>query len=130
MSALRYEVMYLLDAEDTTIPAFKSAWASLGDSIVVVGGDGLWNCHVHTDDIGGAVEAGSRRGGRATSASPTCSSRWRKSSWVAEAAAIAPIVHAPEDLVETAVVAIAVGDGVRRLSPASACRRSWPAVSR
>src|SRR6476619_2440491 len=49
--------MYLLDAEDGTIPAFKSAWASLGDSIVVVGGDGLWNCHVHTNDIGGAIEA-------------------------------------------------------------------------
>ena len=62
VSALRYEVMYLLDADDATIPAFKSAWASLGDSIVVVGGDGLWNCHVHTDDIGGAVEAGIEAG--------------------------------------------------------------------
>ncbi len=33
-------------------------WGALGDSIVVVGGDGLWNCHVHTDDIGAAIEAG------------------------------------------------------------------------
>ncbi len=32
--------------------------AALGDSIVVVGGDGLWNCHVHTNDIGAAIEAG------------------------------------------------------------------------
>ncbi|MYB03939.1 MAG: hypothetical protein F4011_03570, partial [Acidimicrobiaceae bacterium] len=24
----------------------------------VVGGDGIWNCHIHTDDIGAAIEAG------------------------------------------------------------------------
>ena len=36
---------------------FKEVWAGIGDSIVVVGGDGLWNCHIHTDDIGAAIEA-------------------------------------------------------------------------
>src|SRR5436190_3231982 len=56
-SDLRYEVMYFLEAEDVTIPAFKDVWAGIGDSIVVVGGDGLWNCHIHTDDIGAAIEA-------------------------------------------------------------------------
>jgi len=53
----RYEVMYLLEAADDTISDFKEVWAGLGDSIVVVGGDGLWNCHIHTDDIGAAIEA-------------------------------------------------------------------------
>src|SRR6516165_6696455 len=48
-SELRYEVMYFLEADDDTIPAFKDVWAGLGDSIVVVGGDGIWNCHIHTD---------------------------------------------------------------------------------
>ena len=115
VSALRYEVMYLLDAEDGTIPAFKSAWAALGDSIVVVGGDGLWNCHVHTDDIGGAVEAGIEAGRPRNIRVTDLLEQVEEESWVAEATALAPIVHAPEDLVETAVVAIAVGDGVRRL---------------
>ncbi len=55
---LRYEVMYFLDAADDRIDGFKQAWGALGDSIVVVGGDGIWNCHVHTDDIGAAIEAG------------------------------------------------------------------------
>ena len=55
---LRYEVMYLLDAPDDSIADFKEVWAGIGDSIVVVGGDGLWNCHIHTDDIGAAIEAG------------------------------------------------------------------------
>ena len=50
--------MYLLAADDSLMPAFKDVWAGFGDSIVVVGGDGLWNCHIHTDDIGAAIEAG------------------------------------------------------------------------
>ena len=55
---LRYEVMFLLDAPDDAVDGFKQAWAEIGDSIVVVGGDGVFNCHVHTDDIGAAIEAG------------------------------------------------------------------------
>jgi len=57
VSELRYEVMYFLEAPDETVPAFKDVWAGIGDSIVVVGGDGIWNCHIHTDDIGAAIEA-------------------------------------------------------------------------
>ena len=55
---LRYEVMFLLDAPDDAVDGFKAAWQEVGDSIVVVGGEGIWNCHIHTDDIGAAVEAG------------------------------------------------------------------------
>jgi DAK2 domain fusion protein YloV len=58
----RYEVMYFLEAGDQAIDAFRDTWRSLGDSIVVVGGEGLWNCHIHTDDIGAAVEAGIQTG--------------------------------------------------------------------
>ena len=58
-----YEVMYLLDTgEDAVgedaISALRTALAGLGDSLVVVGGDGLWNVHVHVDDVGAAIEAG------------------------------------------------------------------------
>ena len=55
---LRYEVMFLLDAPDSSVDGFKQAWTEVGDSIVVVGGDGIWNCHIHTDDIGTSIEAG------------------------------------------------------------------------
>jgi len=57
-SGTRYEVMYFLEAQDDLIPAFKKAWSEIGDSIVVVGGENIWNCHVHTNNIGAAVEAG------------------------------------------------------------------------
>jgi len=53
-----FEVVYLLDAADDAVPALRERLGALGDSLVVVGGDGLWNVHVHVDDAGAAVEAG------------------------------------------------------------------------
>lgn len=64
VSEQRYEVMYFLDLDDEQIGAFKAGWGAIGDSIVVVGGDGLWNCHVHTNDIGAAIEVALELGGR------------------------------------------------------------------
>ena len=57
-----YEVMFLLDAEDDAIAPLRGSLAGLGDSLVVVGGDGTWNVHVHVDDAGAAVEAGMAAG--------------------------------------------------------------------
>ncbi|HEU4514892.1 MAG TPA: DAK2 domain-containing protein [Nocardioidaceae bacterium] len=57
-----YEVMYLLEADDAAVPGLRRKLAPLGDSLVVVGGDGLWNVHVHVDDVGAAVEAGIETG--------------------------------------------------------------------
>ncbi|HPU12204.1 MAG TPA: DAK2 domain-containing protein [Aeromicrobium sp.] len=53
-----YEVMYLLRADDEHIASLRAALDPLGDSLVVVGGEGLWNVHVHVDDVGKAIEAG------------------------------------------------------------------------
>ncbi len=57
-----YEVMYLLETDDDAIPALRKDLDPLGDSLVVVGGEGLWNVHIHVDDVGAAVEAGIRAG--------------------------------------------------------------------
>ncbi len=57
-----YEVMYLLDAEEERVAGLRAALAPLGDSLVVVGGEGLWNVHVHVDDVGAAIEAGIEAG--------------------------------------------------------------------
>ena len=53
-----YEVMYLLEADDGKVSGLRDELAALGDSLLVVGGDGLWNVHVHVDDVGAAVERG------------------------------------------------------------------------
>ncbi|WP_282700971.1 DAK2 domain-containing protein [Streptomyces sp. CC219B] len=57
-----FEVIYLLEAEDAAVARLRERLDSLGDSLVVVGGDGLWNVHVHVDDAGAAVEAGVEAG--------------------------------------------------------------------
>ncbi|TQK51594.1 hypothetical protein FBY35_1999 [Streptomyces sp. SLBN-118] len=57
-----FEVIYLLEAEDAAVARLRTRLDGLGDSLVVVGGDGLWNVHVHVDDAGAAVEAGVEAG--------------------------------------------------------------------
>ncbi|MFC8508981.1 DAK2 domain-containing protein [Streptomyces sp. NPDC057411] len=57
-----YEVIYLLEAEDAAVERLRARLDALGESLVVVGGDGLWNVHVHVDDAGAAVEAGVEAG--------------------------------------------------------------------
>jgi DAK2 domain fusion protein YloV len=104
----RYEVMFLLDAPDAEIDGFRAAWDALGDSIVVVGGEGLWNCHVHTDDIGAAIEAGIAVGRpariRVTDLHEQVEEQ--EADWVAAASPIPAVA---------AVVAVASGTGITRL---------------
>ncbi|MFJ7772509.1 DAK2 domain-containing protein [Streptomyces sp. NPDC097107] len=57
-----FEVIYLLEAEDAAVARLRQRLDALGDSLVVVGGEGLWNVHVHVDDAGAAVEAGVEAG--------------------------------------------------------------------
>lgn len=57
-----YEVMFLLDASGTQVDVLRAELDAMGDSLVVVGGDGIWNVHVHVDDPGAAVEAAIRAG--------------------------------------------------------------------
>jgi uncharacterized protein len=113
---LRYEVMYFLEAPDDTIPAFKHAWAAIGDSIVVVGGDGIWNCHIHTDDIGGAIEAAIDVGRPRTIRVTDLHEQVEEERWVREGAASAAARPAPPaEPVACAVVAVATGGGVQRI---------------
>jgi DAK2 domain fusion protein YloV len=58
-----YEVQYLLrDADDAAVGQLKAVLGGLGDSLVVVGADGLFNVHVHVNDVGAAIEAGIEAG--------------------------------------------------------------------
>jgi DAK2 domain fusion protein YloV len=116
LSSLRYEVMYLLDAADDMLPMFRNTWSAIGDSIVVVGGEGLWNCHIHTNDIGGAIEAGIDAGRPHKIRVTDLVEQVEEEQWVREADALADVEEFGERAaVTTAVVAVGVGDGVRRL---------------
>ena len=85
--------MYLLDAPDATVPAFKEVWAGIGDSIVVVGGDGLWNCHIHTNDVGAAIEAALDAGRPRNIRVTDLDEQIEEERWVREAAAAGPVGH-------------------------------------
>jgi uncharacterized protein len=114
---LRYEVMYFLEAPDTTVPAFKEVWAGIGDSIVVVGGDGLWNCHIHTNDVGASIEAALDVGRPRNIRVTDLVEQMEEERWVREATARGPEVQdepvGPPP--RTAVVAVANGEGVGRI---------------
>ncbi|HJP15900.1 MAG TPA: DAK2 domain-containing protein [Acidimicrobiales bacterium] len=107
----RYEVMYFLEADDDQITSFKEAWNELGDSIVVVGGDRTWNCHVHTDDVGAAIEAGIEIGRPYKIRVSDLLEEAEEQAWVRE-----QIVNSQEDSVgppvPCAVVAVANGVGI------------------
>ncbi len=109
---LKYEVMFFLDAPDDSIEEFKSAWAKIGDSIVVVGGDGIWNCHVHCDDIGAAIEAGIEVGRPHGIRVTDLIEELEENAWVQEAMGQTSV---PADGRTSAVVAVAVGDGVAKI---------------
>ncbi|MCX6511555.1 MAG: DAK2 domain-containing protein, partial [Actinobacteria bacterium] len=114
LEELRYEVMYLLEAPDETIKAFKEVWAGIGDSIVVVGGDGIFNCHIHTDDIGAAIEAaldcGRPREIRVTDLhEQVVEERWVREHEVTEEESVSEEGHT------TSIIAVVTGDGVGRI---------------
>jgi hypothetical protein len=116
MAGLRYEVMYFLEAPDEALGAFKSVWAGIGDSIVVVGGDGTWNCHIHTDDIGAAIEAALDVGRPRDIRVTDLLDQVEEESWVRRAVELAPrLPSLDEPAPVTSVVAVATGDGIRRI---------------
>lgn len=61
-----FEVMYLLEVpaadEEPLLAGVRDRLGALGDSLVVVGGSGLWHVHVHVDDHEAAVAAGASAG--------------------------------------------------------------------
>ncbi len=114
LSDLRYEVMYLLEADDSKMHAFREVWAGLGDSIAIVGGDGLYNCHIHTDDVGAAIEASFDAGRPRDIRVTDLSEQIIEERWVREAT-----LEESDDFLDpaptTAVVAVVVGEGIGRI---------------
>ena len=100
-----YEVMYLLDGVDDDAAALRKRLGELGDSVVVVGGEDLWNVHVHTDDVGAAIEAGLDAG------RPR---RIRVTHFV-EQIERASAARATRRATGRAVIAVAAGDGLAAL---------------
>ena len=117
----RYEVMFFCDLPDDRIEDLKQGWGAIGDSIVVVGGEGIWNCHVHTNDIGAAIEtaldlAGRPRQIRITDLFEEIAAEHavREAELVAGASAAGP-GDTEQPAVTCAVVAVSSGAGISEL---------------
>ncbi|SFL03659.1 DAK2 domain-containing protein [Streptomyces pini] len=108
-----YEVVYLLEAGDDAVAALRTRLDALGDSLVVVGGDGLWNVHVHVDDAGAAVEAGIEAG-RPFRIRITHFGAQSGDRHVGRTPA-----HTPGRAAHRAVVAVVPGDGLAELCAAA-----------
>ena len=113
LSDLKYEVMFLLDADDQKMPAFRDAWNALGDSIVVVGGEGLYNCHIHSNDVGASIEAALDAGRPRQIRVTDLSEQVIEERWVRDAHVLPELEDTPAPT--TAVVAVVAGDGVGRI---------------
>jgi hypothetical protein len=90
-------------------------WAGIGDSIVIVGGDGLYNCHIHTDEIGAAIEAALDAGRPREIRITDLSEQIVEERWVREGSAVQPEDVTTSPAPATSVVAVVVGDGVGRI---------------
>ncbi|MGC5037955.1 DAK2 domain-containing protein [Streptomyces sp. DT190] len=101
-----FEVIYLLEAEDDAVARLRRRLDALGDSLVVVGGDGLWNVHVHVDDAGAAVEAGIEAGRP---------HRIRITHFGAQDVHTTGAERAPRERAQRAVVAVVPGEGLAGL---------------
>ncbi|MGA5205905.1 DAK2 domain-containing protein [Streptomyces variegatus] len=101
-----FEVIYLLEAEDRAVERLRERLDALGDSLVVVGGDGLWNVHVHVDDAGAAVEAGIEAGRP---------HRIRITHFGADDVHATGAERPPRERAQRAVVAVVPGEGLAGL---------------
>jgi DAK2 domain fusion protein YloV len=109
---LRYEVMFILEANDDQIEGFKDVWAGIGDSIVVVGESGLYNCHIHTGEIGAAIEAALDIGRPKNIRVTDLAEQVEEEAWVRAT----PTQLPPKaGLYKTAVVAVCSGEGIKRI---------------
>jgi DAK2 domain fusion protein YloV len=121
-SRYAYEVQYLLRAPAGIAEPLRKLLAEIGDSVAVIGGEGLWRAHVHTNDKDRAVSLGGAFGEvsdvEVQSFAEQIEARNKESEARQEAAAGSagvrgiPLAHGDRP---AALVAVVSGAGVERL---------------
>jgi dihydroxyacetone kinase-like predicted kinase len=106
--SLMLEVMFLVRSDDAGVAELRRRLDVLGVDVVVSGGAGLWNVHVHTADADSAVLAGRAAGSV---------ERIAVRPLLAHRPAV-PVIAATDDAI-TAALAAFVSDGGGTLLPAA-----------
>jgi len=116
-SSLLYEVMFLLEIDPDKLNGFKEVWETMGDSVVIVGDEGLYNCHIHTPDVGSVIEAaidvGRPRNIRVTYLEQVEEEKWVTAAQQKDALKSESLVS--QQSVNTAIITVANGEGIKRI---------------
>ena len=109
----KFEVQFLFEVGDAKADEYRDLLPRYGDCVLVVGGAGLYNVHVHTNEVGAVIEAAIERG------RPRQIDVTYLEGQVAEqheAAVLATIqqaqIGADAELEHMGLVAVAAGDGI------------------
>jgi len=108
--SFRFEVMFLLETADERVPGLTERLGELGDSLVVVGGGGMFKVHVHTNEPDQAVEVGRRAGSARDVHVVDLEDQVADHCVAGQARAVRVAEHQ-----STALVAVADGDGLARI---------------
>jgi hypothetical protein len=106
--------MYLVEAVDAAMGPLRRRLGDMGDSLVVVGGGGLYNVHVHTDDPGRAVEVAVAAGRPRNIRISSLDAEVARACLAGEARAVR-VAERQEAGVRTSLVAVALGEGIASL---------------
>jgi DAK2 domain fusion protein YloV len=111
--AFPFEVQFLFEVSDQKADEYRELLHGYGDCVLVVGGAGLYNVHVHTDRVGPVIEEAIERG------RPRQIEVTHLEGQIAEQheAAVLARMHeaqagAEEPLDRLGLVAVAAGDGI------------------
>jgi dihydroxyacetone kinase-like predicted kinase len=104
--AFKFEVQFLLETDDGELTPLRTRLSEIGDSLVVVGGDGTYKVHVHTNEPDAAV-ALAEGAGRTASVTVTDLEGDVERCLVGEARGVRTVEQQA-----TALVAVAPGDGI------------------
>jgi dihydroxyacetone kinase-like predicted kinase len=58
----KFEVQFLFEVSDAKADEYRDLLGNYGDCVLVVGGTGLYNVHVHTNEVGEVIEQAIDRG--------------------------------------------------------------------
>jgi DAK2 domain fusion protein YloV len=107
----KFEVQFLFETTDAKADEYRDLLGTFGDCVLVVGGTGLYNVHVHTNQVGGVIEAGFERG-RPHEIDVQYLEGQVAAQHEANILASMQASHSPQTLEHLGLVAVAAGDGI------------------
>jgi fatty acid kinase len=108
----KFEVQFLFDASDAKADEYRELLGRYGDCVLVVGGAGLYNVHVHTNQVGAVIEEGYERGRPHDIDVTYLEGQVAAQHEASVLAKMQQTQEVPGELERLGVVAVAAGDGI------------------